>query len=201
MVVIFWGGGSHTQALPIINGPYNQSANRKKKLGPRRISTWDLWLMNQIPCHGAAVHLVRGHQGQLQRVITLIQKSEIIIFLCSSSSACPYKNLVSRARLSYPKRESLVKAVLGSCIARPYLATLRFDNQLCNCGPQFVYQTTLYVPRGHQLQSYAVSGHTYWSRSVGYFTLQTLCYHCQTINIPAVQLANTAFTRQSGVRD
>ena len=56
---------------------------------------------------------------------------------------CPACTLVSLARLSYPKREkslSLVKAVLCSCTAQPYLDTLQ---QSLFCGPQFVYQTTL----------------------------------------------------------
>ena len=156
--------------------------------------------MNQRPCHGATVHLVRGHLGQLQRVITLIQKSKIIIFLCSSSSACPYKKFSLAHQTLLPKEgKSLVKAVLGSCTAWPYLAALHFDNQLCNCGPQFVYKPhyTYHVGASCRAMLLVV---THIGLVVWVILLCKHCaYHCQTMNIPAVQLANTTFTRQSGV--
>ena len=80
--------------------------------------------------------------------------------------------LVSLARLSHPKRESLVKAVLCSCTMQPYLDALHFDQQSCMfSGPQFLYQTALHLPY-HECNRGCVAMH--WSCSVGLLHAQLL---------------------------
>ena len=143
-----------------------------------------------------AIHCPRvQHTVSVCALLLQLGCNRLLAVICSSpnlnDSALPelgsqwvdaLSNLVLPARLSYPNRvwwKLYYAVVLCGLIWIHYALT-----NSCVCGPQYVYQTTLHSPCGHQVQSCA----SLW-------TCIGLVVWVYSMSIPTVQLANTAFTR------